>query len=228
MNRHLLIAALAASLAAVPMSALALSSSSYTIPQFDMHSFGNSISSPNFGIRASSGPIVGVANSANYSLDTGFPAVTGSVVTLSLSSPTVNLGTLVPGSPVSGTTTTTVSTDSSAGYSLALQKDRAMTHTDNVTTISDFGGSIASPSTYNSGDTGLGFSVSAGTNVDSKWNSGLDFAAIPTLATTTYHTLVQSISAPNTTTITYKLNVGVTQKPGIYSTSVAIYASALP
>jgi len=228
MNRPILIAGLTLTLVAVPYSALALSSSNYTIPQFDMHSFGNSISSPNYGIRASSGPIVGVANSANYSLDTGFPAVTGSVVTLSLSSPTVNLGTLVPGSPVSGTTTTTVSTDSASGYSLALQKDRLMTHTDNVTTIADFGGSIATPSTYNSGDTGLGFTISSGTNVDGKWNGGSDYAEIPTLATTTYHTLLQSISAPNTTTITYKLNVGVTQKPGTYSSSVAIYASALP
>ena len=215
-----------AALFVTPSVAFALDSATFSIPQFNMDSFGSSIGSTNFGIRASSGPIVGVANSSNYSLDTGFPAVTGSVVSLTLSSPTVNLGILAPGSPVSGTTTTTVSTDSSAGYTLAIQKDRLMTHTDTVTTIPDYSGTIGTPTTYSG--TGLGFSVSSGTSVDPKWGSGTDFAAIPTLSKTTYHELFQSISAPNNTTITYKLDVANTQKPGSYSSSVAIFAAALP
>ncbi len=210
----------------IPASALALESDSYKIPQFGIHSFGNSISSDNFGIRSSGAPIVGVANSDNYYLDTGFPAVTGSVVTLTLNSPTVDLGNLVPGSPVSGTTTSTVSTDSSAGYSLAISKAAPMTHTDTVTTIGDYGSDIDGPTTYSG--TGLGFSVSAGTNVDPKWDNGNAFAAIPTASPTTYHILGQSISSPDDTTVTYKLNVPFSQQPGMYSTTVSVYAFALP
>ena len=210
----------------LPQNTQAIDSTTYKIPQYNMNSFGNSIGSTNFGIRASSGPIVGVSSSTNFGLDTGFPAVTGSVVSLTLSSPTVDLGLLVSGSPVSGTTTTTVATDSSAGYTLAIQKDRAMTHTDGTTTISDYSGTIATPTTYSG--TGLGFSVSSGTSVDAKWGSGTKYAAIPTLTKTTYHSLIQSISSPNTTTITYKLDVSNVQKPGAYSTSVAIFATALP
>lgn len=220
------IIALITLLAATPQLAHAIDSTNFSIPQFNMNSFGNSIGSTNYGIRGASGPIVGVANSTNYSLDTGFPSVTGSVVSLTLSAPTVNLGTLVAGSPVTGTTTTTVTTDSSAGYTLAIEKDHLMTHTNNVNTIADYSGTIAVPTTYTG--TGLGFTVSAGTSVDPKWGGGTEFAAIPTLTPTTYHELIQSISAPNTTTIMYKLNVGVTQAPGQYSTSVAIYAAALP
>lgn len=211
----------------MPQAAAAIDSTNYSIPQFNMNSFGNSIGSSNYEIRSSSGPIVGVANSTNYSLDTGFPSVTGSVVSLTLNAPTVNLGTLVPGSPVTGTTTSTVSTDSSAGYTLAIEKDHLMTHTNNINTIADYTGTIATPTNYSSG-TGLGFTISSGTSVDPKWGGGTEFAAIPTLSPTVYHELIQSISAPNTTTITYKLNVPVTQVPGQYSTSVAIYAAALP
>lgn len=210
----------------LPQNARAIDSTNYKIPQFEMNSFGSSIGSTNYGIRASSGPIVGVASSTNFGLDTGFPAVTGSVVSLTLNSPTVDLGLLVPGNPVTGTTTTTVATDSSAGYTLAIQKDRPMTHSDNVTTISDFAGTIAAPAAYTG--VGLGFSVSSGTSVDPIWGSGTNFAAIPTLVTTTYHSLLQSINSPDNTTITYKLDVSNVQKPGAYSTSVAIFATALP
>jgi len=162
-------------------------------------------------------------------LDTGFPAVTGAVISLSLNSALVNLGTLNPGTPITGTTTSTVATDSSAGYVLAIQKDRLMTHTDTVTTIPDFTGTITTPTTYADGvNTGFGFTVSSGTAVESKWGSGAKFAAIPTQTKTSFHTLVSSINAPNTTTITYKLDVPASQLAGSYSTDVAVFATPLP
>ncbi|MEK7184000.1 MAG: hypothetical protein AAB701_00565 [Patescibacteria group bacterium] len=225
MHRIYTLLILIAILLLAPQGAMALDSATYSIPQFNMNSFGNEIGSTNFEIRASSGPIVGVANSTNYSLDTGFPSVTGSVVSLTLNAPTVNLGLLVPGSPVTGTTTSTVATDSSAGYTLAIQKDRLMTHTNNTTTISDSSGTIAAPTAFSGG---LGFTISSGTSVDPIWGGGANYAAIPTLTPTVYHELIQSISSPDATTITYQLNVPVTQEPGSYSTSVAIYAAALP
>ncbi len=220
---------LIAGLSLIPAAVSAIESTNYGIPQYQLPTAGGTSSSSNFGLRGTSGPIVGVADSTNYSLDTGFPAVTGVVISLSLDSATVDLGALAPGSPVTGTTTSTVATDSSAGYLLALQKDRLMTHTDATTTIPDFSGTIATPATYTDGvDTGFGFTVSAGTAIESKWGSGTKFAAIPTQTKTTYHTLISSISAPNTTTITYKLDAAGGQKAGSYSTSVAIFATPLP
>ena len=209
-----------------PISAQALDSATYKIPQFNLPSFGSTINSTNYGIRATSGPIVGVASSTNFGLDTGFPAVTGSVVSLTLNSTNVNLGDLSPGSPVSNTTTTTVATDSSAGYTLAIQKDHLLQHTNTVNTISDYPNPISTPTTFSG--TGFGFSVSSGTGVDPKWNSGTKYAAIPTLTTTTYHSVIQSISAPDNTTINFKVDVPTSQAAGLYSTNVAIFATALP
>lgn len=213
----------------IPKYSKAISSSNYQIPQFQLPQAGEVLDSDNYGLRSTITSISGVAESSNYGLDTAFPAVTGVTISLSLDSATVNLGSLTPGTPITGTTTATVATDSSAGFILAIQKDKLMTHTDTTTTISDFSGTIATPTTYTSGvDTGLGFTVSAGTSVDSKWSSGTKFAGIPTQIKTTYHSLISSISSPNNTTITYKLDVPGTQKAGTYSTSVAVFATPLP
>lgn len=213
----------------IPQYSQAISSSSYQIPQYQLPQGGGTSDSSNFELRSTITTISGVAASDNYSLDTAFPSVTGVMISLNLDSANVNLGSLTPGSPITGTTTATVATNSAAGYTLAIQKDKLMTHTDTTTTISDFTGTIGTPTTYTNGvDEGLGFTVSAGTNVDSKWSGGTKFAAIPTQIRTTYHSLISSISSPNNTTITYKLDVPASQKPGSYSTSVAIFATPLP
>ena len=215
-----------AAMFSLPVVAYAIDSSNYGIPQYQLPQGGAEVSSDNYGVRGTLAPQGGVASSSNYELDTGFPSVTGVVISLTLDSTAVNLGSLNPGSPVTGTTTTTIATDSSAGYNLAIQKDKLMTHTDAVTTIPDWTGTIATPTTYTG--TGLGFTVSSGSSVEAKWGSGTKYAAIPTQTKTTYHQLISSISTPNNTTIEYKLDVDGVQKAGTYSTNVAIFATPLP
>lgn len=220
------VSALAVITLLIPHYALALDSATYSIPQFELPGFGNEAESNNYQLRNSGGAISGVASSTNFGLDTGFPSVTGSVISLTLDSGSVDLGALNPGTPITGTTTSTVRTDSSAGYTIAIQKAALMRHSDAVTTIPDWTGTIATPTTFTG--VGLGFTISAGTSVDSKWSSGTKFAAIPTGTPSVFHSVISSISTGNTTTVTYTLDSVASQKVGSYATSVAYRATALP
>ena len=206
--------------------ALALSSTNYGVPQYQIPDIGGKASSEHYILDATGGPILGVASSSNYGLDTGFPSVTGGTITVAVNASSVDLGDLNPGTPVTGQTTVTVSTDSSAGYIVAAQKNQLLTHTNTTDTISDFSGTIALPSAWSG--TGFGFTVSSATNLEAKWGSGSNYALIPTQTATTYHTTLQAINAPDDTVIDYKLDTTSTQLVGDYSTIVAISATVLP
>lgn len=207
-------------------TALAVSSTNYGIPQYQLPDFGERSTSEHYILDATGGPIVGVASSTNYGLDTGFPSVTGGTIALSLDSNTVELGNVTPGTPITGETTATVATDSSAGYQIAISKNKLLTHSDTTTTISDYSGTIETPTTW-SGN-GFGFTVSVGTNLEAKWDSGAKFASVPTSTPTTAHGVVQSISSPDETTFNYKLNVANSQKTGNYSNTVSYLATVMP
>lgn len=208
------------------MTALAVSSTNYGIPQFQIPDFGGKAQSEHYILDATGGPIVGVGSSANYGLDTGFPSVTGGTITLAVNSSTVSLGSLVPGTPITAQSTITVATDVSAGYNLAIEKNQLLTHASDSDTIPDFSGTIASPSAWSG--TGFGFSVNSGTNLEAKWGSGSNFAALPTQSSTTYHSVAQAINAPDNTVVGYKLDTANSQKSGSYSTIVSYLATVLP
>lgn len=226
-DRNLNTILLALALLALPTATQALESPSYSIPQFSFLNLGARASSTNYRALNASGPIVGVASSTNFDLDTGFPAVTGSVINLVLNDDSVGLGTLSPGTPRDGSTSLTVTTDSPAGYTLAIEKEHLLLNADGVATIPDWTGTIATPTNYTG--TGLGFSVSAGTSLAAKWGSGTKFAAIPTGNPIVFHSLVQSINAPDQTTVTYKLDIpSAPTVAGSYETTVSFWALALP
>ena len=207
-------------------SALALSSTNYGDPQYQIPDIGGKASSEHYILDATGGPILGVASSSNYGLDTGFPSVTGGTITVAVNASSVDLGDLNPGTPVTGQTTVTVSTDSSAGYIVAIEKNQLLTHSNLSNTIADISGTIASPAVWSG--TGFGFTVSSATNLEAKWGSGSNYALIPTQTATTYHTTLQAINAPDDTVIDYKLDTTSTQLVGDYSTIVAISATVLP
>jgi len=209
-----------------PQSALALTSTNYGIPQYQIPDFGGKASSEHYILDATGGPIVGVASSTNYGLDTGFPSVTGGTITLSLNSGTVDMGDLNPGTPITGQTTATVATDSSAGYSVAIEKNQLLTHSNLTNTIADIAGTIASPAVWSG--TGFGFTVSSATNLEAKWGSGSNYALIPTQTATTFHTTSQAINTPDATVIDYKLDTASAQLVGDYTNIVAISATVLP
>ncbi|TSC92744.1 MAG: Uncharacterized protein CEN91_373 [Candidatus Berkelbacteria bacterium Licking1014_85] len=207
-------------------SVFAIGSSSYQIPQFQLPNFGGSSSSSNYKLESASGPMVGVSSSSSYGLDMGFPSVTGGTISISLDSNSVNIGQLTPGTPISGQTSATVATDALAGYNLAIEKNQLITHTDLSTTVADVSATIASPAPWSG--TGFGFTVSSGTSLEAKWGSGSNYALIPTQTATTAHSVVQAITAPDATVVSYKLDTSVAQKSGSYSTLVSFVATALP
>ena len=209
----------------VPINAFAISSATYGMPQYDVSQGAGSVSSTNYSLQGEISPVIGVVSSASYKLDNGFPATTGGTITLSLDSSAVSLA-LNAGVPATGTSTITVATNALAGYSVAIQKNQLLTHTNGSTTISDFSGTIGSPAVWSG--TGLGFTVTSGTSIESKWSSGTAFGAIPTQSSTVFHTVSSAISAPDATVVTYKLDTLANQLSGSYSTIVSFIGTAAP
>ncbi len=209
----------------VPGVALALSSTNYEIPAYDLPQAAGTLSSPNYGLEASLAPVLGTLSSTSYGLTAGFPSVTGGTLTLSLGSATADLGRVSPGSSVTTTTVATVTTDAPS-YSLGIQKNQLLTQVGGSTTIADYSGSIASPTAWSG--TGFGISVLSGTSVEAKWASGANYAAVPTGTTTTIHTVVGPRTAPDATTVRYRLDAPTNQEAAPYATTVGFVATVLP
>lgn len=168
-------------------------------------------------------PIVGAGSSEDYSVQDGFWYKENVLMTLVLDTNTEDLGALTPGTPNTGETVVTVTTDCVAGYELLVSQDAQMTHTNTVDTISDYSCSIASPCAWSG--TGLGFSITDGTSVDVKWGTSPNFnyAAFPLSSTKIHEKTTYSLNGDNTT-IEYKVDVLSTQKSGIYSNNITYVA----
>jgi len=169
-------------------------------------------------------PLVGVGTSEDYKSQDGFWYMVSNTISLSLDSNTKDLGTVIAGTPNTATTTATVSTDSPGGYELQISEDHSLTHTtDGTTTISDYSGTIASPTAWSG--TGFGFTVTGGTDVEAKWGTSPNnnYAGIPTVDTT-FHEKSGFTSGDDDTIIEYKIDVPTTQKSGTYTNTVSITA----
>jgi hypothetical protein len=123
-----------------------------------------------------------------------------------------------------------VNTDA-GGYNLAVSQDHDLRHTDTTTTISPVGSAIASPALWSEGTTkGLGFAVTAGSQVETKWGSGpgYKYAALPG-TDTTFHSHTGPLGgAADTSTIQFRLDVPAAQKSGAYSNTATISATIIP
>lgn len=157
----------------------------------------------------------------------------------------VGLGTLVAGTPVLGSSTCTVTTNSEDGYDLQVKRDDGDTTMDkdgeDATNIDDKTGWDP---TSNSGSgnastwsgTGLGFGVYASTATKDTtwWGSGTTYDDASNKYagfSSTYTTIMDhdSYSATSTTTsISYKLDVPSTQKSGAYSGSITYQVTTKP
>lgn len=206
-------------------SASALSSTNYGVPEYSLSEGGGSLSSGNYKLNATTAPLVGTSSSATYRLGSGFGSTTGGTITLSLDAASINLGSIGAGGSGTATTVATVTTTGD-GYALAIEKTGLITHPDGSTTVADVSGTIASPTTWSG--SGFGFTVSAGTSLESKWSSGTKYAAIPTNTLTTIHSVTTPLASGNTTTIAYRLDPSSTQAAGRYTTTVGLSATVLP
>lgn len=136
---------------------------------------------------------------------------------------------LTPGIPVATVFDTIISTDAS-GYSLAINQDQNLTKgTDTIPAISV---AVASPAAWIGGTTkGLGFSLVStnATALDSKWNAGSNYAAIPSTATTIYSR--SGAPAANTNDIItgrLKLDTSTAQAAGNYTNTITMTGTYTP
>lgn len=204
---------------------LAMSSTNYKIDADVIGVAGGEGISTNYKLTDTLGePVIGIGQSASYQLQAGFWYMVNYIISLQVDSNTVNLGTLTPGTPVTGQSVLTVTTDSWGGYDLLASQNQEMTHTDTVTTIPNYSCDITTPCLWSG--TGLGFSVTSGTGVEAKWGTTPNFkyAYFP-LADTIFHEKTgYTGGGGDITTVGYKLDTPATQRSGNYSNIITYTA----
>ncbi|MEI8343753.1 MAG: hypothetical protein WCF93_02260 [Candidatus Moraniibacteriota bacterium] len=204
--------------------ALAMSSANYQINADSINSGGNLSSSSNFKTFDSIGEnFTGNMASTNFAVGEGLAPMTTYSLTLALDSSMKNLGTVVAGTPMTATTTASVTTDAWGGYDLYIAQNNDLKHTDGLTMIAPISCSILVPCPWFG--TGFGFTVSSGTSVEVKWgtNPSYKYANIPT-SLTLFHTKTGYTSGIDNTAVQYKLDVPTVQKAGNY-TNILTYTA---
>ncbi|MDP9211958.1 MAG: hypothetical protein M3N59_01635 [bacterium] len=231
-RRHLALIAILAGIVGVPAAAGAFSASSpsYRLDDATLNSFGGTASSPDYELTSSGGePFVGPGVSESYKFNAGYVAQLEHSITLTLDSTTKTIPEVDPGSSETAETTASVYTDA-AGYTLSVRQDHDLRHEDGSTTIPAIAGTIASPTPWNEGTTeGFGFTLTAGTSLDSKWGTSpnFEYAAFPA-SNTIIHTKPGYVNAYDDTTLQYRLDVSPVQLPGSYSSHITFSAIVVP
>jgi len=149
-------------------------------------------------------------------------------------------GNLTPGTPICYNTGTvaSVTTNSANGYTLGLSDtiastNSALVHTDTTTYITDYAGTIATPTAWTG--TGLGATNYAAddTHKNAKWGAGTTvcdvsnkYAGIPETATTA-HTVTGYHASADTSGWGFKVDVPNTQKTGAYAGTATFTATAV-
>ena len=167
------------------------------------------------------------------------------VITLTCDSATVNLGNLTPGTPVTGTSVCTGTTNANGGYNLAVLRNDATTTMDKTTdqtvditdkTTWDPTASAGAGNAVTWAGTGLGFTVFASTANKSTtwWGTGTTvtdannkYAGFP-VAYANIMSYTSYSAASTTTSIGYKLDVPSTQKSGAYDGIITYQATSTP
>jgi len=204
-----------------------MSSGSYKINADSINFGGAASSSGSYMLNDTMGEIAtGEGASGSYKMKAGFWQMVNTYLTLTVDTDNKYLGTLLPGSPITGETMLDVTTDAWNGYVLTVSKDHKMRHADGSPDIDDHNGSIATPVLWSApNNLGFGFTIISGTGVDLKWGSGRSkkYAAFPDVATTA-HSKPDYKSPADETVIGYKVDVPESQKSGYYSCNITYTA----
>lgn len=201
----------------LPGFVFAMSSTNYKINADVIGASGELGSSASYKITDTFGEsVAGIGSSASYSLEQGFQYMINTGISLTVDSNAKNLGSVVPGSAVTGQSTLGVVTDSWGGYDLLISENNAMLHTDAVTTIPDYSCAISSPCAWTGN--GFGFTIISGSDVEAKWgtNPNYNYAAVP-LSDTIFHSKAGYTSGEDETVVGYNVLPVSSQKAGIYS-----------
>lgn len=152
---------------------------------------------------------------------------------------TVAFGNLTPGTPIkapSAAVIANVTTNAANGYTLGLSDgiastNSSMLHTDAATYITDYAGTLATPTVWSG--TGVGVTNFVGDHKDAKWGTGTTYgdalnkyAGIPQTATTAY-TATGFTAASDPSSWAFEIDVPNTQKTGAYSGNITFTATAV-
>ena len=224
MNRKIVLN-LVMSVSLLPIIATAATDGTYNITVDNIgFAGGEQITDGTYNLSDTIGtPLVGLGTTTNYKTQDGFWYMVNNTITLELDSNTKDLGVVAPGTPNTAVTTATVTTDAPGGYELLISEDNELTHTDAVTTIANYAGTIGTPTAWSG--TGLGFTITGGSSVDVKWGTSPNnnYAGIPNVGTV-LHDKGGYTSGGDDTVIEYKIDVPSTQKTGTYNNVVTYTA----
>jgi hypothetical protein len=137
---------------------------------------------------------------------------------------------ITPGISQSYVADAIVRTDA-GGYSLYIQEDHDLLHSDGVTTIPAVAASITTPASWTEGVTkGLGFSLISGTQLELKWgtNPAYNYAAIPTVPTIFHSRVGLSGGVAEKSSIQFRADTASGQKSGTYTNAVIYTATLKP
>jgi hypothetical protein len=202
----------------------AMNSETYKIDADVIGTGGATGNSGNYKITDTLGQsVIGLGAGTAYKDQAGFWYMVNYYLTLNIDSETVNLGTITPGTPVTGESTLGVLTDAWGGYDLYVSQNNPMTHTDTITTIPNYSCDIDNPCLWSG--TGLGFTLTSGSQIEAKWGTTPDFkyAYFP-LVDTIFHTKEDYQNTEDETAVEYKVDVPSTQKSGLYSNIITYTA----
>ncbi len=169
--------------------------------------------------------------------------ISGSIHLTISSGSNINLGALVPGTPIcnaSGSIASVI-TNAANGYTLGIDDgsdtNSAMTNGEGVYIPDATGGTIETPALWTTGTAGfqgLGISMwAAETAKEAKWGTGTTacdannkWAAVPA-ATNVGHTVTGYVSGENTSSWSWKLDASDAQATGLYSGNSTFTATAV-
>ncbi|MCX6779044.1 MAG: hypothetical protein NTU97_02330 [Candidatus Magasanikbacteria bacterium] len=213
--RLFLIVSLVFSSLSFPLTAgcLTMQSSNYKIMTDVISVGGETSTSTNYQVFNTVGEF-GVTDtrstSTGYILDAGFqPSSTATNLSSTLSTNSINLGTLSPSTVSSGSQTLTVSTDSATGYTVTIQDDGDLRSGAN--SISD----IISGGTVTAGTPGYGISTEGVAGQMNSITTSMPLTTSPQILAAT-----STPAANEQTIITYKAAIGSGTAYGTYSHTV--------
>lgn len=222
-----------------------MSSETYQITSDVIGSAEGAASSANYNLLVNMGEEgVGVHSSDNWVLKAGFLQTINSTISISVDSPTVNLGNLSPGDSATATTLIGVTTDSMGGYTLSSYFS-SVGHTDSlrhsngteyITDLTDW------DPTANGGDgnavtwsgSGFGFTIYANNSAEKNttwWGTGTTvsdannkYAGFPSSSTKVLETTDYK-SGERQTSVGYKVQIPANKLAGTYSGEVTYIAT---
>ncbi len=228
------------------VGAQVMQSTNYKI-QSDSVNFGGGLStSTNYSLESTAGEIAtGNASSASFNLRAGYQQMLTNTISMTASSP-VTMSPSIPGisgGTANGSTTVTVTTDSSAGYSLSIKAQTSPALTKGADSIADYV-PVGNPDfnfTTTATDSHFGFTPEGVNTAVRYLDNGASCNTGSTQTTlkcwdglsTTNKIIAQSTTAntPNgaTTTVYFRVGIGssVVQTQGIYTATTTLTAISL-